>query len=244
METTKRQYRLIPTLGDSFGTGWNVMSDNFLRLLLVAIVISIIVAPVNMIQFKVDPTDLNFHSWDAHDFFRFGTLGIFAAFYGLLGLLYVLLVAPVFRFGSKMMFLQGVRQEKPDFEYLIKGFRENYLRIVLANLLVMALVAIGLFALLIPGIIVGCRLAFVAYIVMDKKVDPVEALEMSWRLTRGHGWTIFMMGFISFFIYIFGLILLIVGIYPASIWVSSSFASLYESVLRKNENAEGVPQAA
>jgi len=244
METTKKEYSLLPTFGDSFGTGWNVMSDNFLRLLLVAIVISIIAAPMNVMQWKVDPSDFHFNTWDFEDFWRFSTLGLFAAFYGLLALLYVLLVAPVFRFGAKMMYVQAVRQEKPDFEYLIKGFRENYLSIVLANLLVFALVGIGLFALLIPGIIIGCRLAFVSYIVMDKKVDPVEALEMSWKLTRGHGWTIFFMGFTAFFIYIFGLLLLIVGIYPAAIWVSSSFASLYESVLRENAKPDEATQAA
>jgi hypothetical protein len=41
------------------------------------------------------------------------------------------------------------------------------------------------------------------------------------------------MGLSSFFIIIFGLILFIVGIFPAIIWVASSFASLYESVNRE-----------
>jgi uncharacterized membrane protein len=118
---------------------------------------------------------------------------------------------------------------------------ENYLHIVLANLLVFALVILGLFALIIPGIIIACRLVFVSYIIMDKKLDPIEAVEMSWRLTRGHGWQIFLMGFVSIFIIIFGLLMLIVGIFPALIWISSSFATLYESVLREKEKpAEAV----
>jgi hypothetical protein len=65
---------------------------------------------------------------------------------------------------------------------------------------------------------------------MDKKLDPIEAVELSWKMTRGHGWKIFFMGIVSFFILIFGFALIIVGIIPAIIWVSSSFASLYESV--------------
>jgi uncharacterized membrane protein len=68
---------------------------------------------------------------------------------------------------------------------------------------------------------------------MDKKLDPIEAVELSWKMTRGHGWKIFFMGLSSFFIIIFGLILFIVGIFPAIIWVASSFASLYESVNRE-----------
>ena len=237
METTKRIYNLKPTFGDSLGVGWNAMFDNFLRLFLVVIIIGIVAAPMKVLQIRIDPFDFNFSHWDWHDFARLSTFGIFAAFYGLLALLYAFLVVPVFRYGSRMIYVQSVRQQNPDFESLISGFRENYLPIVLANLLVTALVGLGLFALIIPGIIIACRLVFVSYIVMDKKVDAIEAIEMSWRLTRGHGWTIFMMGFVSFFIIIFGMILLVVGVFPAIIWINSSFAALYESALREKESS-------
>jgi hypothetical protein len=246
---TKREYNLVPGFGNSFSTGWNVMMDNFLRLFLVIIILAIVAAPFKI--FNIDLTPSGFHGapWNWHSysgkewehFFGLASLGIFAAFFALIGLLYMFLVAPVFRYGGKMIFVQAVRQIKPDFELLIKGFMENYLNIVLANLLVFALVALGLFALIIPGIIIGCRLAFVAYIVMDKKVDPIEAVEMSWKLTKGHGWKIFFMGFVSIFIFIFGMILLIVGIFPAMIWISGSFASLYESVLREKGTPAEVP---
>jgi len=164
-----------------------------------------------------------------------GSLGIFAAFFVLLAMLYSFLIAPVFQYGGSMIFVQAVRKIKPDFELLIEGFMKNYLHIILANLLVFALVVMGLFALIIPGIIIGCRLIFVSYIIMDKKLDPIEAVELSWKLTRGHGWQIFFMGFVSIFIIIFGVCMLIVGIFPAIIWISSSFASLYESVLKEKE---------
>jgi uncharacterized membrane protein len=164
-----------------------------------------------------------------------GAVGIFAAFFALLAMLYSFLVKPVFEYGGNIIFVQAVRKIKPDFEYLIKGFMENYLHIILANLLVFALVVLGLFALIVPGIIIGCRLAFVSYIVMDKKLDPIESVELSWKLTKGHGWQIFFMGFVSIFIILFGLLMLIVGILPAMMWIESSFASLYESVLREKE---------
>jgi hypothetical protein len=242
METTN-DYRLVPGFGNSFGTGWRVMFDNFLRLLLVIIILSILTAPLKMFNFKFDLSDLhNLHRLFGEDsgehirgIFALGTFGIFALFFGLLAMLYAFLVAPVFNYGGDFIFVQAVRKNKPDFEYLVKGFMENYLHIVLANLLVTALVVMGFFALIIPGIIVACRLAFVSYIVMDKKLDPIEAVELSWKLTRGHGWQIFFMGFVSIFIIIFGLMMLIVGIFPALIWISSSFASLYESVLREKE---------
>ncbi len=236
---TNNEYRLIPTFGDSFGTGWRVMLDNFLRLFLVVIIIGIITGPMKIFQIHIDESDLRHLPWHWHGdwkgLFSLASLGMLAAFLGLVALLYAFLVVPVFEYGSKMIFVESVRKMKPNFEWLIRGFMKNYFNIVLANLLVFALVAIGIFALIIPGIIIGCRLAFVKYIVMDKNVDPIEAVEMSWKLTRGHGWTIFFMGFVSIFILIFGLILMIVGIFPALIWISSSFATLYQSVLLEKE---------
>jgi hypothetical protein len=237
---TSNEYRLVPGFGNSFGTGWKVMLDNFLRLFLVIIVLAVVTAPFKIFNLHFDLSDLHRAPWNwgedwGHHLFTLGSLGIFAAFFGLLAMLYTFLVAPVFQYGGNIIFVQAVRKIKPDFELLIKGFMENYLHIILANLLVFALVVLGFFALIIPGIIIGCRLAFVSYIIMDKKLDPIEAVELSWRLTRGHGWKIFFMGFVSIFIVIFGLIMLIVGIFPAIIWICSSFAALYESVLREKE---------
>jgi len=232
---------LKPGFSNSFSAGWQVLKDNFLRLFLVVIVLAIVTGPYKLMDFNFNANDLHGAPWnwnwnDAGDWehiFGMASLGIFAAFFVLLAGLYVLLVAPVFEYGGKMIFVQAVRKVKPDFEYFVKGFMENYLSIVLANLLVIALVVMGLFALLIPGIIIACRLAFVSYIIMDKKLEPIEAVELSWKMTRGHGWKIFFMGFVSFFIIIFGLVLFLVGIFPAMIWVMSSFASLYEAVNRE-----------
>ena len=241
---TNNEYKLVPGFSNSFGTGWRVMADNFLRLLLVIIILAILVAPFKIFNMDFGPSDFHGAPWNWNwddeksweHFFGLASLGIFAAFFALIAMLYAFLVAPVFKYGGDIIFVKAVRKIKPDFEYLIKGFMENYLHIVLANLLVFALVILGMFALIVPGIIIACRLAFVSYIVMDKKLDPIEAVELSWKLTKGHGWQIFFMGFVSFFIVIFGLILMIVGIFPAIMWVCSSFATLYESVLREKEN--------
>ena len=244
---TSNEYKLVPGFGNSFGAGWRVMTDNFLRLFLVVLILAIVTSPLKIFNFKFDISDLHNFPWNigyniGHNIGHnisylpmLGALGIFAVFFGLMAMLYSFLVKPIFEYGGSMIFVQAVRKIKPDFEYLIKGFMENYLNIVLANLLVFALVVLGLFALIVPGIIIGCRLAFVSYIVMDKKLDPIEAVELSWKLTRGHGWQIFFMGFVSIFIVIFGLIMLIIGIFPAIMWICSSFASLYESVLREKE---------
>jgi uncharacterized membrane protein len=248
---TNNEYKLVPDFGYCFGTGWKVMTDNFLRLFLVILILAIVAAPFKMFDFKFNMSDLHNLPWSighhiGHNMSSLpfiGAVGIFAAFFGFLALLYSFLVKPIFEYGASMIFVQAVRKIKPDFEYLIKGFMQNYLHIILANLLVFALVVLGFFALIIPGIIIACRLAFVSFIVMDKKLDPIEAVELSWKLTRGHGWQVFLMGFVSIFIVLIGLLLFIVGIFPALIWVCSSFAALYESILREKEPPVEIPAA-
>ena len=91
-------------------------------------------------------------------------------------------------------------------------------------------VGIGIVLFLIPGIIFACRLAFVPYLVMDKGLDPVAAIEKSWFMTRGHGWRIFGMFLLAIPMFFLGLLLIVVGAYFALMWVSAAFASLYYAV--------------
>jgi uncharacterized membrane protein len=243
METNEVK-KIQPTFGGSFNHGWNTMSRYFLVLLLVVIVTGLIMAPAQALKFPFSSNDFNFDRWgDWHNwgdwspwdmnFFNTGfmALGMLAVVYGIFAIAYSLLVVPVFKFGANLIFVHAARDTRPEFETLIKGFKENYLHIVLANLLMAALIMLGFIFCIIPGIIVACRLAFVTYLVMDKKLDPIIAIEESWRMTKGYGWTIFGMAIVSFFIFIAGFAMCFVGIIPAIIWVKSSFASMYEAVL-------------
>ncbi len=236
---TNNNYNYGTGLGDSFDNGWKTMNLYFLPLFLVTFILAILDGPKNMFQYKVNPGDFpnNLENFNWENFTHFSStwaaLGALAMVFVIFALAYSFLLLPILKFGRDMMFVQAVRRIKPDFNYLIQGFKENYFQIVLANLLVFGLIMIGFFALIIPGIIVACRLVFVSYLVMDKKLDPIAAVEESWRMTSGHGWTIFGMAIVSFFIFIVGLILCLVGVFPAMIWIGASFASLYESVLRE-----------
>src|SRR5690606_8139163 len=95
------------------------------------------------------------------------------AMLGLLVSAYMLLFMPVINYGSDLVVLRCVRNERPDVGEMFVGFRSGYLNIVLANLLVFAIVAIGFVFLIVPGIILAIRLSFVPYLVMDKHLDAV-----------------------------------------------------------------------
>ncbi len=226
MENTSAN-KLMPTFGSSFENGIRVLSNSFLPLLAVVLVVGFVQAPVqigrSVIQILIMKTDMD----TIRQIFAGGAFVIFAMTYGFL-------VISVFDYGSTLMFVKAVRGEKADFTNLVRGFRENYIDILLSSLLKFGIVFLGMVFLLIPGIILSCRLVFVKYLVMDKKMSAIESIEESWRMTKGHGWTIFFMAVVSFFIVLLGLVMLIIGIIPASIYINSAFASLYEATLTNN----------
>lgn len=213
MNTQHPQQLYVPdsSIGTSFNFGWNQLKRYFLYLFLVAILIAVLQVPMGMA--------------DAVNYLKTpGTviLQIFAFFY-------LLLLFPIFTYGADLIYLRAIRDEEIDLKEMFIGFK-NYVNIVLAHLLATSIIVLGFIFFLIPGIVFACRLVFVPYLVMDRNLDAVKAVEKSWKMTYGHGWKIFGMGVLSFFLIILGLILLFVGVIPAAMWISAAFASLYHSI--------------
>jgi uncharacterized membrane protein len=224
---SEKYYNLVPSIGGSFSYGWRKMFEKaFLPLLLAVIIAGLLNGPVGA-NWKADGGDWFNMVWVL-------PIALFSVAYGFLFM-------PIISYGEKYLFLQAMRGEDADIKYLFEGFKTKYLKIVLANLIVIALAIIGFILLIVPGIIVLCRLAFVPYLVMDKDLEPMQAVEKSWQMTRGHGWKIFWMAIISFFLCIGGLIVFIVGILISIMWIHAAFASLYQSVLNQNDDENPLP---
>ena len=195
--------------------GWQQMKANFLVFFLVVLVL--IVTDI--------PTNLDFATEDGHVAISDSS----SPLYAFLKFAYFLLFLPIIKFGADLLFLRGVRGDDVEVKDIIEGFH-NYLNVILASLLVFGLIGISLLFFIVPGIYVACRLVFVAYLVMDEDLDPVEAVKASWRITRGHGWKIFCLGFMSCLIGVAGFLLLIIGLFPAVMWAKASFAAMYLSI--------------
>lgn len=71
-----------------------------------------------------------------------------------------------------------------DYAYLFK-FYYFVPRVLGVTFLRIFVATIGLFLLVIPGIIVFQRLRFAKYFVVDKNQPIIQALKSSWRLTNG-----------------------------------------------------------
>ncbi|MFC2124837.1 hypothetical protein ACFLU5_08505 [Bacteroidota bacterium] len=202
-----------PNAGDSYGHGWETMKSYILELLLILIVYGIISIPSMITSFIAD-----------EDLISTGTIIMF-----LVGLLYSLFILGPLSFTVSYAFLKAVRKEKTEVKDLF-DFSGQFGNALLANILVGFIVGLGVVFFIIPGIVFACKLAFVPYLVMDKKLDSLDAIKESWQMTNGHGWTIFAMALLAIPIGFVGLLLIGVGIVFAYMWIGLAFAALYYAV--------------
>ena len=217
MEITDER-KLMAKAGSAYSHAWRILWDNFISLFLVALIIIVAATPYAITARIEDFSD------------HFGIMAIALVMGQIFTMVYTLFVMSPLSYGSNWVYLKAVRKEKFEVQDLFDVFR-NYINVLLAALLSGAIIVFGFFFLIIPGIIFACRLAFVPYLVMDKRLDAVKAVEESWRLTKGHGWRIFWMGIIAFFVFILGLVCLVFGAIVSAMWISAAFASFYQAVL-------------
>jgi hypothetical protein len=205
-----------PSYGNSFSHGWATMKKYFIELLLAFFVYLMMSLPMGVAATMVDPE------------------GFSDVYFPFFNFIYSLIVMSPISFGISYLFLKAVRGETFKVQEIFYAFQQIW-NIVLANLLLMLIIGLGFVLLIVPGIIFACKLVFVPFLVMDRKLDAVEAIKKSWAMTKGHGWKIFGMGVMSFFIVLAGIICLVVGIFPAIIWIQSAFATLYWHVTEKEK---------
>ena len=225
METIENNNKFVSdaSTGDNYGKGWNLIFTTFIELLVVTLVYAVIQIPTNGFQFKAN----------GFDDFELYMIPII-----MLAIGYGIFISGPIGYSVNWVFLKAVRREKIEIKDMFAVFERNYWNAVIAGLVTTIIIVIGLIMLIVPGIIFACRLAFVPYLVIDEKMEAMEALKASWAMTKGHGWTVFFMGLLAFLIVIAGLIVLIFGVLISVMWISAAFAILYNAVYLK----QGIPE--
>jgi uncharacterized membrane protein len=81
-----------------------------------------------------------------------------------------------------------------------------------ASILLSLAIAIGFVLLIVPGIIFGLMFMFATLIVIEREAGPIDALNASNQLTRGHKWPL--LGFVLLLVLInlLGVLALVVGL--------------------------------
>ena len=237
----------VPKIRKAYHYAWKRVKEYFLVLFLISMVLAVIQVPMGLLQEKshmdeskfsphISETQKEYHEEGEANyqfrqsprFMEYKTSPL-EALLKLIGLAYFLMFVPLIRYPAKWLNLRAMRGETFDIKELFSGFK-NFLNIILANFLVAAIIGLGFIMLIVPGIIFACRLAFVPYLVMDRKLDPIKAVEASWELTRGYSWKIVGMGLMAVGVVILGFMALIVGVIFAVIWNRAAFATFYTAV--------------
>ncbi len=135
--------------------------------------------------------------------------------------------------GVIVITLKMVDGKKPMVEdlYMHYGYLLNYF---LGSLLYGLVVVGGFILLIIPGIIWGIKYQYTTYLIIDKKMGPLEAFKKSGQITKGSRLKLFYLGIIFIGITILGMLALGFGLIVAWPIVSLAGAYVYRKLSPKN----------
>lgn len=213
MENSNYEPFLSPTVGDSLSHAWKQIWKNFGVLAAILILYLVICSPSMFSSFDLDGGSLPPY--------------FFPLFIG--SSLYSLFILYPISYGYHYATLKVARDEQVEVADLFEAFK-NYGNAILSTIMVAVLTIVGFLFLIVPGIIVACKLAFVPLLVVDQRMSATEAISTSWNMTDGHTFTIFALGFTSIFIFIGGLLCFIVGIFPAMVWIQTAYSTMYHTI--------------
>ncbi|MFP6583919.1 MAG: hypothetical protein VCD00_15375 [Candidatus Hydrogenedentota bacterium] len=219
----------LPEIGiaAAYGNAWRQLWENFLILFIIGIVSMLLAAPAGVFNLfgDIGVAIIGEGDNDATTVLGGGIAffaTIFSFFYG------ILITAPL-KYGVDYTYLRAARNDPLDIVDMF-AFIRNYIHAVMATILVGIIVTIGFIFFIIPGIYLACKLAFTPYLIVDRRLNVIDALQESWEMTDGHAFKVFMIGLLGIPITLGGLMLMIVGIIPAIMWVKLAYASLYHAI--------------
>ena len=259
-----------PGVGSSFGHGWRTLRQNFADLFLalvvyLALIISVAVILGVIVYFSLGG-NLTFGTVSSTGKFL-ETSWEFQLANAIVGMVYYIPLV----FGLFLIYLMAVRSEKVHLGDIFASFK-NYPEVLLASvfyvvlsdgvsfllsLLTVHLPVLGTLLSLawtIFYIVLMCKLAFMPFLLLDRRMKFFDALRTSWLMTRGHEWKVFFIGvlgvlmflavgliaFLIALIYVVlpafllvGLVIGAVGFIFLSMWLIAAYASLYQAVSSK-----------
>jgi uncharacterized membrane protein len=184
------------SIGDSIRFGWETFKKYPAFFILAAVITGIVTGQIRTEQLRGEPIS--------------GATAVLGLIIGIFAFLVNTFVTMGI-FNVSLKFVDGQQGMAADF---ISAY-PRYLKYLGASILYSIAVAVGLVLLIIPGIVVGVRLQFFGFFILDGGVDSVEALRRSWETTRGIGWHVFVFDLALLGVIMLGVIALVIGVFVA-----------------------------
>jgi hypothetical protein len=148
-----------------------------------------------------------------------------------------ILITVLLTLGLYKIYLELYDGKKAVLVALFTGF-EQYFYFLICDILLILIVAGGLILFIIPGIIWAIKYQFALYLVVDRKMKPIEAIKMSGKITMGHKVNLFLFCWVLLGVAILGLLCCCVGIIPAGIIIFFSHIHIYRKLLQDFEKSQ------
>lgn len=131
--------------------------------------------------------------------------------------------------GGIKISLSLVDNKKAEFSDLFNAYPLLF-NFIISSILYALIIVFGLVLLIVPGIIFGIMFHFYSYLIVDKKLGPIESLKESKRLTSGSKWKLFLFGLVLALLNIGGAVVFLVGLLITVPITMLSYAYVYRKL--------------
>lgn len=151
--------------------------------------------------------------------------------FNVLGTIVVWLIQTVVAMGFIKITLDFVDNRKPILLQLYNQY-PLFLNYIAGAIVSALIVLVGILLLIIPGIIFSIRLQFVSFLILDKKLGPIEAIKESWKITKNQVWNLLLLGIVLGLINLAGFLTLIIGLFWTIPTTSLATAFVYKKLAK------------
>jgi uncharacterized membrane protein len=132
--------------------------------------------------------------------------------------------------GLSLYFLKKVRGQPADLSTAFSGFSLGFLHLFLCFLVMSAVTALGLLALVLPGIYLAVAYTFATTLVIDKNLEFWDAMECSRKVISRHWFSFFGLLLLLTLLSLAGALALCIGMLLVLPVYSAALAYAYEDV--------------
>jgi hypothetical protein len=154
-----------------------------------------------------------------------------------------LVVSATFGLGLSKIYLRFCDGEKPIFENLFDGLARAH--IWMASMFIVSIaVVMGLILLLVPGIVMMLRLSLIGFVLVDERTGPIDAIQRSWDITRGHTMDLLALFIVLVGLNILGACCLLIGLFVTVPMSGLAMAYIYRELKPKTVAAPDMAPVA